>query len=296
MRARRFQTTLNGPCSVSGRGYWTGAPVTVTFLPAPADSGICFFRDDIPHFPSVDALATSRVGMPMRTGLKADECEVDMVEHIMSALYGLQIDNAEVHVTSPEMPGMDGSSLAYVLALDSVGKTQLRSRRETFCVRETLRVANGRSWIEVHPTGSSRLEIEYRLDYGKDSSIGCATFEIALNEDNYYHQVAPARTFISQAEAESLQSQGLARHVTERDLLVFGDEGPINNQLRFADECARHKALDLIGDLALAGIDVIGRVVAYRSGHQLNGQMAEMIRTVYEADINVASSRSRKVA
>jgi UDP-3-O-[3-hydroxymyristoyl] N-acetylglucosamine deacetylase len=281
MRADRNQTTLTGPCIVSGRGYWTGEPNTLTFLPAPAGTGIRFVRTDLTGRPSVQATADYRSSEPLRTQLRNGRCELAMVEHVMAALYGMRIDNVEVHCTAEEMPGLDGSSLAYVLALDNVGRTELRARRPTLRISERIRVGNAQQWIEAEPHAHDTLDIEYRLDYGTTSPIGKATFTATVCEDTFYNAIASARTFIHQADALALQKQGLARHVTHRDLLVFGAEGPINNRLRFADECARHKALDLIGDLALSGIDLVGRITASRGGHQLNGLMAERLRDLY---------------
>lgn len=280
MRAERYQTTLTGPCSVSGRGYWTGEANTLTFLPAPAGTGVRFVRTDLPGRPSVRATADFRSSLPLRTQLSSGGCEVAMVEHVMAALYGLRIDNVEVHCTAAEMPGLDGSALAYVLALDNVGRTELRVRRPTLRVRKRIRVGNAQQWIQADPNTRDALDIEYRLDYGADSPIGKATYAATVTEDSFYHSIAPARTFIHQSDAQALQQRGLARHVTNRDLLVFGNQGPIDNTLRFPDECARHKALDLLGDLALSGIDLVGRITACRSGHLLNGLMAERLRAL----------------
>lgn len=280
----RNQTTLNGPCSVSGRGYWSGEVNTLTFLPAPAGTGVRFVRTDIAGRPAVQATADYRDSKPLRTLLCNGRCQVAMVEHVMAAVYGLQIDNVEIHCTSGEMPGMDGSCRDFVLALDSVGKTELRVKRTTLQIARRMRVGNSKQWIMAEPVHHGGLEIEYRLDYGADSPIGKATFATILDEDEFYHQVAPARTFISHDDARALQQQGLAQHVSERDLLVFDTAGPVNNQLRFADECARHKALDLLGDLALTGVDLVGRITACRSGHLLNGQMAERLRGLLSED------------
>ncbi|MEZ6138780.1 MAG: UDP-3-O-acyl-N-acetylglucosamine deacetylase [Pirellulaceae bacterium] len=277
----RNQTTLTGPCTISGRGYWSGESNVLTFLPAPAGTGIRFVRTDLPGRPSVAATADYRSSMPLRTLLSDGRCEVAMVEHVLAALAGLRIDNCEVHCTAAEMPGMDGSCRDYVLALDSVGKTELRARRAALQITERIRLGTTSQWIMAEPVTHRTLEVEYQLDYGADSPITRSTYRNLLEEDIFYHDIAPARTFISLADAQALQQQGLARHVTERDLLVFDEHGPIHNQLRFADECARHKALDLIGDLALTGIDLVGRVTAFRSGHQLNGQMAEKLRTIF---------------
>ena len=277
MRAARYQTTLSGPCRVSGRGYWSGEVNTLTFLPAPAGTGIRFVRTDLSGNPSVLATTEYRLSMPLRPQLRDGACEVDMVEHVMAALYGMQIDNVFVHCTAREMPGLDGSSLAYVLALDEIGQVELRSKRRILRITQPLRVGDGQKWIQIEPTHGDLTEVEYRLDYGANSPIGTATYSAQVDTDTFYNCIAPARTFISQADAKALQKKGLAAHVTERDLLVFGKHGPLNNQLRFRDECARHKALDLIGDLALAGVDLVGRVTACQSGHQLNGQMVQQL-------------------
>ena len=283
MRAERNQTTLTGPCTVTGRGYWTGQVNTLTFLPAPAGTGIRFVRADLPGRPAVLAVAENRESLPLRTLLKDGRCEVAMIEHVMAALYGMRIDNVEVHCTAAEMPGMDGSSLAYVLAIENVGRSELRVRRPTVVIREAFRVGSSQQWIQAEPPQGKQdgLEVEYRLDYGAHSPIGRATYSTKLTEDNFYHAICSARTFIHQADAEALQAKGLATHVTNRDLLVFGPQGPIDNRLRFVDECARHKTLDLIGDLALCGVDLVGRITACKSGHQLNGQMAEHLRSLY---------------
>lgn len=294
MRAGRFQTTITRPCQVSGRGYWSGQPITLTFLPAPAETGVRFVRTDLVGNPTVEAVADYRVDMQLRTRLAKGPAVVDMVEHVLAALYGMKIDNVEVHCTGCEMPGLDGSSLAYALALDEAGITPLRSRRQTLRVEQPMRVGEGSQWISIEPTAGDCLDIEYRLDYGADNPIGSATYATKINEDAFYHRLAPARTFISLREAEQLQEKGLAKHVTTRDLLVFDVDGPIDNTLRFSDECARHKALDLLGDLALTGIDLVGKVVANRSGHQMNGRLSEKLR---EEFMNLEKvSRERKAA
>lgn len=295
MRAGRFQHTIAHPCHVSGRGYWSGQPITLTFLPAPAETGIRFVRTDLPNRPSIQAVADHRIDMQLRTRLANGPAEVDMVEHVMAALFGLKIDNVEIHCTQAEMPGLDGSSLAFALALDEAGRAPLRSRRAVWSVPHSIQLGDDKQWIRIEPTDTETLEIEYRLDYGPHSPIGTATYATKINEDAFYHRLAPARTFITHREAEQLQERGLAQHVTTRDLLVFGDDGPIDNTLRFQDECARHKALDLLGDLALTGIDLVGKVVAYRSGHQLNGRLAARLRQEFLL-ANKANKASRHAA
>lgn len=281
MRATRFQHTLSRPCQVTGRGYWSSQPITLTFFPAPAGTGIQFVRTDLPDSPRVEAIADHRVDMSLRTRLAKGSAVVDMVEHVLAALYGLKIDNVEIHCTSCEMPGLDGSSHAYTLALEAAGRTLQSEHRLTHRITEPLRVGNESQWVVAFPAPSeSGLTIEYQLDYGPGSSIGRGTFSTSVSEFSFVNELAEARTFVTLAEAEQLQSRGLAQHVTPRDLLVFNDAGPIDNDLRFSDECPRHKALDLLGDLALAGFDLVGRIVAHRSGHQLNGRLAGALREV----------------
>lgn len=302
MRAERNQTTLAAPCTVSGRGYWTGQANSLTFLPAPANCGIRFVRSDLPGRPSVSAVAENRASMPLRTRLTRGRAEVDMVEHVMAALHGLQIDNAIIHCTACEMPAMDGSSFAFALALKNVGRCQLSAPRASLLLDRTIRVGNDQQWIVAEPLATAPiaahasqpgmrqqsvrlpnqgLELEYQLDFGASSPILKANCTICLQPQVFFDTISAARTFIGVDTARLLQAQGMALHVTELDLIVFDQSGPVNNRLRYPDECARHKLLDLVGDLALTGIDVVGRITAHRGGHQLNGELAAALRELY---------------
>lgn len=290
MRASRFQHTLSRPCQVTGRGYWTSQPITLTFFPAAVDTGIQFVRTDLPRSPRVAAIADHRVDMSLRTRLASGSAVVDMVEHVLAALYGMQIDNVEIHCTSCEMPGLDGSSHAYALALESAGRTIQTKQRATYIIEQPLRIGQESQWISAAPAAvGSGLTIEYQLDYGPASSIGAGSFRTDVTEFNFINELAQARTFVTLREAELLQSKGLGQHVTPRDLLVFDDAGPIDNSLRFPDECPRHKALDLLGDLALAGFDLVGTIVAHRSGHQLNGRLAQLLREAFAQQTEIKS-------
>lgn len=281
MRATRFQHTLSRPCQISGRGYWSSQPITLTFFPAEADTGIQFVRTDLPDCPRVEAVADFRIDMPLRTRLAKGSAVVDMVEHVLAALYGMKIDNVEVHCTSCEMPGLDGSSHGYALALESAGRTIQCLPRRTHRISEPMRIGSDSYWVMACPaTEESGLSIEYQLDYGPANAIGKGTYATSISEFTFVNELAQARTFVTMSEAQQLQSKGLAQHVTPRDLLVFGASGPIDNTLRFVDECPRHKALDLLGDLALTGFDLVGRIIAHRSGHQLNGRLAMALREI----------------
>lgn len=274
MQTHRKQRTLQGPCSVSGRGYWTGKANTLTFLPAAENTGIQFVLSG----QSTSAVAENGSGLSLRTRLGNSPDAFDMVEHVMAALYGLDIDNCRIECTATEMPGFDGSSRVVALALKNVGVRTQNAERATVRITKPIRVGDETNWILAEPVAHNHLEVEYQLDYGLDSPIGVSTFRSVVTPEIFIEDIAPARTFIRKADADALQANGLATHVTAKDLIVFDDFGPVDTRLRFPDECVRHKALDLIGDLALCGTDLVGRITARKSGHQLNAEMAKQIR------------------
>jgi UDP-3-O-acyl-N-acetylglucosamine deacetylase len=210
-----------------------------------------------------------------------------MVEHVMAALYGMRIDNCLVQCDASEMPGLDGSAHAVTLALQQAEVERQHKARETRLIEEPIRLGDQRQWLVGMPADDHRLHVEYRLDFGANQSIPSGIAACTLTPHSFAEHISPARTFISSKDAQALQEKGLATHVTDRDLVVFGEAGPINNTLRFPDECARHKLLDLIGDLALCGYDICGRIIACRTGHAANGRMAEKIRTT-KPKINIA--------
>jgi len=277
MDATRNQRTIAKPATVRGIGYFSGQDVRVEFRPAEVDTGIVFVRDDLAGCPRIAAAVAHRKEVPRRTTLSAGGVAVEMVEHVMAALGGLQVDNCEVHVDAEEMPGCDGSSLSFVEALDTAGIVEQDAPRPRKIIRELIRLGNDDCWIEARPCCSGKPILQYELDYGRDERIGHQTFEIPLSPESFRQGLAPSRTFVLEEEAAAFKAQGLGRRVTCKDLLVFGSQGPIDNRLRFPDECVRHKIVDMVGDLALAGRDLIGRISAYRSGHRLN---VELVRAI----------------
>jgi UDP-3-O-acyl N-acetylglucosamine deacetylase len=288
MDTTRNQHTIAARATVDGFGYWEGRDVRLEFRPAEPDTGVVFVRRDLTGRPRIAARVDNRTETPRRTTLRVGDARVEMIEHVMAALAGLEIDNCEVWTDQAEMPGCDGSSEPFVRALDAVGIVPQDAPRPR-CVLSTLtRLGDAASWVESRPSPGDRTVLCYQLDYGGKGSIGRQTFELALTPQSFRAEVAPCRTFMLKTEADWLLAQGLGRRVTGRDLLVFGDQGPIDNTLRFPDECVRHKLLDLIGDLALAGCDWTGRFNAYRSGHRLN---ADLVRTLLAA--NEQQSRRR---
>lgn len=274
----RNEHTIAAECEVAGRGYWSGVPIRVCFRPGEAGSGIRFVRTDLPGQPSVAASASNSSGQSMRTNLTRGLASFEMVEHVMAALYALEIDNCIVETDAQEMPGLDGSSAAYVEALQSVGMVMQAAARKRYIVDRVFRLGDPTSWIEVSPSKLGCATFEYRLNYGDSSPIPAQSYTHQLTPVNFCRELASARTFVTAEQADKLRSSGIGSHVTNQDLIVFNTEGRVvDNELRYADECARHKTLDLIGDIAMAGVDLVGTFVSFRGGHRLNSEAAAML-------------------
>lgn len=247
------------------------------FRPAPPNQGIVFVRRDLPGFPRIPARIEYRVNTPRRSSLQRGEVRIEMIEHVMAALAGLEIDNCEVWVSGSEMPGVDGSSAPFVAALQEAGIVEQSALQPRIVVERPIRIGEEDQWIEVRPTQSERSTFVYYLDYGPSSPITPQVFGLTLTPNAFICQLAESRTFVLKEEAEHLRQQGVGLRTSYRDLLVFGPEGPLDNALRFPNECARHKVLDMIGDIALAGMPILGEFVAYRSGHRHNAQLVEAV-------------------
>ncbi len=275
--APRKQRTIREPVSLTGFGYWSGKDVRVEFRPAAEHSGVIFVRTDLARRVQIPALVGNRFETPRRTTLKAQGATVEMTEHVLAALFGLGIDNCEVWVDQPELPGCDGSSQPFVECLDRAGVAEQNALRSQLIVREVTRVGNEETWIEARPAPRGELTIRYRLDYGLGNGIGRQTLQLPLTPSTFREDLAACRTFMLKSEADWLLEQGLGRRATLKDLLIFDADGPIENELRFRDECARHKMLDLVGDLALAGCDIVGHFSAHRSGHRLNAELVRVL-------------------
>jgi len=278
MHEPRNQRTIAHAVAVEGFGYWSGRDVRVEFRPAAENTGIVFVREDLPGEPRIPARVALRTDTPLRSVLECRGARVEMVEHIMAALAGLQIDNCEVWTDAAEMPGRDGSCLAFVEAIDRTRIVTQPAPRRTIAVHEMVRASRGESWIELRSSADGGLWLDYSLDYGP-GPIGYQRLRLKLSPETFRRELAPSRTFLMEAEAQRLRSLGLGTRTRFSDLLVFGPDGPIDNTLRFEDECVRHKILDLVGDLALAECDLVGSVIASRSGHHLNARILQTFLT-----------------
>ncbi len=273
-----LQQTIAAPVLIEGKGIFLGVDCACTFLPAPPDHGIVFERIDLGEPVRIPADIGYVSPSARRTTLRVGAATVETTEHCLSALAGLGIDNVLIRITAPELPGVDGSAKPYVDALRNVGIVQQQATRRYFRILEAITVSEGESVISITPSETNDLQIVYDLDYGTESPIGQQFYKFRLGESDYSSAIAPARTFCLKQEADALWERGLCKHLTPRDVLVIGPDGPIDNAYRFPNELVRHKILDLIGDISLLGVPIQGRIMAYRSGHALNHQFTLKLR------------------
>jgi len=273
------QRTIKKTLELTGIGLQTGMKVNLTLKSSPPDTGINFIRTDIPNKPliSVRSLDLGAMGrMERRTALGIGPIEVQTIEHIMAALSGLSIDNIIIESDAPEPPGLDGSALGFLDALKTAGIEEQAAPKAFLEVKEPVWCSgdNG-AFLAAFP--DKEFSISYTLSYDR-GSIGNQFFSSVIDEAVFARDIAPARTFCLEEEAAELLRRGLGKGANYENTLVIGRDGPIKNTPRFPDEPVRHKVLDLIGDLYLAGLPVRGRIVAIKSGHRLNMELAKRLK------------------
>lgn len=277
IHSHRRQRTLRQTAEVAGLGYLTGTTVRLRLQPAPPHTGVVFVRTDLRPPALVYAHVDQVTGTARRTTLGRAPADVGLVEHVLAALAGMRVDNCRVELDAPEPPGLDGSSLRFVEAVLDAGIVSQPASRAIWTTDEPILVRQGESTLALHPSDEEGLRVSYFLDYGAFTPPGRQTHTQMITPELFAHDLADCRTFLLESEAEGLRRQGIGLRTTTADLLVFGPHGPIGNCLRHANEPARHKVLDIVGDLALLGADVWGHVIAYRSGHPLNVDLARAL-------------------
>jgi len=283
----KAQRTIDRAVQIAGRGLFTGEDVTLRFRPAPPDTGIVFVRADQRPPVRIPARVDHVAKRLRRTSIRNGSVQIETIEHCMAALAGLGIDNVEVELIGNEVPSLDGSCLPFVEHLKQAGVVDQDQPRRIYRISQTVRVSEGASYVIAMPGAPDEdaLEIVYDLNYGSETAIGQQVCKVRLTPETFESQIAAARTFVLRAEAERLQAAGLGLHLTPQDLLVFDKDGPIDNTLRFPDECVRHKIQDLIGDLYLFGKFVSGHVYARQSGHELNHELVRRLRELEAAEL-----------
>jgi UDP-3-O-[3-hydroxymyristoyl] N-acetylglucosamine deacetylase len=262
-----FQTTLKSRAVLSGVGVHSGKPVSVQFLPADVDTGIIF---QLSNGRELRALA-SEVGATDLCTVLGDPANghVATVEHLMAAVFGLGIDNLVIEIDADEVPILDGSAEGFVDAFEQAGLERQEMKRRYIRVLKPVRVESGSSWAEFRPYGGTRFEVE--IDFATPA-IGRQLFASDMDADVFRNEIARARTFGFMKDVERLWAAGYALGSSLENSVVIGEDDRIINMegLRFADEFVRHKTLDAMGDLALAGARFIGCFRSYRGGHRLN--------------------------
>jgi UDP-3-O-[3-hydroxymyristoyl] N-acetylglucosamine deacetylase len=260
-----LEQTIAAPIEFEGIGLHSGAPVTMRLLPAPAGSGIVFRRTDLDNF-EIPAGGRNVAKVSYATSLMRQGVLISTTEHLLSALIGMGVDNVIAELDNLELPILDGSALPYVQAFINAGIRTQRRRRETIRVLRPVEVREGEKFIGVYP--GSGYKIAYTIDF--PAPIGRQKTCIDLAAETYGALIAPARTFGYKSDEKKLRDMGLIRGASQENAIVLGPKGPQNGPLRFEDEYVRHKVLDLIGDLALAGRRIEGHVVAERAGHAMH--------------------------
>jgi UDP-3-O-[3-hydroxymyristoyl] N-acetylglucosamine deacetylase len=250
----------------AGVGLHSGAPVRLRILPASAGSGIVFRRVDLDGF-ELEAISRNVARVSYATSLMKKGVLISTTEHLLSAFTGMGIDNAIVELDNLELPILDGSAQPFVDLIRKAGIRKQRRPRTYLRIRRELEVREGNKFIAVYPADG--YSVEYSINF-PHPLIGKETFTLDLSNGNYLTEIAPARTFGFLHEADAMRKQGLIRGASTENAVVLTADGMLNPPLRFQDEFVRHKVLDLIGDLALVGKQIIGTVVADRAGHAMH--------------------------
>lgn len=271
------QTTISRSISISGTGLHTGAQVNLTLKPAPENTGYVFVRTDLDNFEipaSVEYIShCSYATTLMRKGVVLSTCE-----HLLSALRGSGVDNCFIEIDSIELPIMDGSSENFIELIEQAGVVRQNARRRHFRVLSKVKVKEGDRMMSIEP--SDKFEIECLIDF-KHPFINKQVLHYVSGNGSFRSQIASARTFGFTQEIEMLRKANLARGGSLENAIVLTPDGMLNETpLRFDDEFVRHKVLDIIGDLALLGMPVQGKVVAEKSGHSVHAQlMSKLLKT-----------------
>jgi UDP-3-O-[3-hydroxymyristoyl] N-acetylglucosamine deacetylase len=290
-----LEQTIAKALEFVGIGLHSGAPVTMRLLPAPGGSGIVFRRTDLDNF-EIPATSRNVAKVSYATSLMRQGVLISTTEHLLTALIGMGVDNVIVELDNLELPILDGSALPYVQAFLNVGIRTQRRRRETIRILQPVEVREGDKFIGVYP--GSGYSIQYAIDF--PAPIGHQRAYVDLAAETYGALIAGARTFGYKADEKRLRDMGLIRGASTENAIILTPQGPENGPLRFADEYVRHKVLDLIGDLALAGRRIEGHVVAERAGHAMHTALVSRLlkdRSLWElAHVPVATAPVEEAA
>jgi UDP-3-O-[3-hydroxymyristoyl] N-acetylglucosamine deacetylase len=278
----RFETSVQRPVEASGVGLHSGVPVKIRVLPAPPSTGIVFIRTDLDGF-RIPASWRHVQKVSYATSLMRQGVLISTTEHLLSTFYSMGIDNAYIEIDNLEVPILDGSGKPFVELLQAAGLRQYRRRRRYLRIRRTVEVESNGKRITIIPADRFLLTCDVFFPHPK---VGRQVIEMEVTPENYARELAPARTFGFEYELAQMRDMGLIRGASLDNAVCFDRENILNESgLRFPDECARHKALDLIGDLALIGKPLLGHVIAEKAGHAMHFALVNKIMsdpTLYE--------------
>ena len=263
----RFETTIQRPVAASGVGLHSGVPVSIRILPAPPSTGIVFLRTDLDRFP-IQASWRHVARVSYATSLMRKGVLISTTEHLLSAFYSMGLDNAYVEIDNLEVPILDGSGLPLVQMIAEAGLKTYRRRRRYLRIRRPVEIVDRGKRLSILPSDRFVLTCDVFFDH---PMVGRQTLEMEVTPERYAAQIAPARTFGFEYELDQMRNMGLIRGASLENAVCFDRSGVLNpGGLRFPDECCRHKALDLIGDVALLGRPLLGQLVAERAGHAMH--------------------------
>lgn len=266
-----WQKTLKNKITFTGIGLHSGKETSVTLRPAEAGTGIVFHRIDLSPTVSIEAVAAHVVNTRLSTTIGKNGAVVSTIEHLMAALRGCDIDNLHIDINGAEVPIMDGSAAEFVESINKAGTATLSKPRKFLVVKKPVSITDGDKRISIIPFRSFKITFDMSFNH---PAVANQSNHCVLEDNTFADDYAPARTFGFLAEVEMLKANGLALGGSLENAVVIGDNGVINEEgLRFEDEFVRHKVLDSIGDLSLAGFFMFGHVKAYKSGHDLNHKL-----------------------
>src|SRR6516162_9307807 len=268
-----FQTTVAREAAIEGVGLHTGMLGRLRLVPAPADTGVVFRRIDLDHF-AIEAQGQNVARVSYATSLMKQGVLLSTTEHLLAAIYSCGIDNVYIDTDSIEVPILDGSAEPFMRLLDSCGIRRLRRKRRYLKVLEPLEIVEGDRRVGIYP--ADRFQVRCYVDF-PHPLVGQQEVEIAVGSETFRHLLSRARTFCFDRDIAPLREMGLIRGGSLENAIVLTEDGVMNGPLRFSDEFGRHKALDLIGDLALVGLPLLGHVEARKAGHALHTQLVSQL-------------------
>lgn len=275
---KKFQKTIENSVEIEGIGLHTGEKTKLIFQPAPPNTGIIFIRKDVDYIEPIKADINNLLDpslFPRRTSIGNEKVQIHTIEHLLSALFAMEIDNIFIEIYGSECPGVDGSSKPFVDLIKKAGIKEYDEEKEILYLREPIYISENSSHIIALPCKD--LRISYTLDYPK-TIIKSQFASFSLTPEIYEREISPARTFCLKDEIEPLKKIGLGKGSDYSNTLVIDEKGVINNEFRFKDEPVRHKISDLIGDIALLGQTICAHIIGIKSGHFLNTKLIKKIK------------------